>query len=43
MTALIAPDPTPLGPAQRIAAFMAGFSIEVTRPSADDVAALTTA
>jgi methylenetetrahydrofolate reductase (NADPH) len=41
MTALTASDPTALGPAQRIAAFMAGFSIEVTRPSADDVAALT--
>ncbi len=40
MNALTAPDPTPLGPVQRIAAFIAGFSIEVTRPSADDVAAL---
>jgi methylenetetrahydrofolate reductase (NADPH) len=42
MTALTASDPTPLGPTQRISAFMAGFSVEATRPSADDVAALTT-
>ena len=40
MTALPVPDPTPSGPVARIAAFMAGFSIEATRPSAADIAAL---
>ncbi len=40
MTALPVPDQAPSGPAARIAAFMAGFSIEATRPSAADIAAL---
>ena len=40
MTALPVPDQAPPGPAARIAAFMAGFSIEATRPSAADIAAL---
>lgn len=40
MTALPVPNQTPLGPVERIAAFMAGFSIEATRPSAADIAAL---
>jgi methylenetetrahydrofolate reductase (NADPH) len=40
MTALAVPDQTPAGPVARIAAFMAGFSIEATRPSAADIAAL---
>ncbi len=40
MAALPVPDQAPLGPAARIAAFMAGFSIEATRPSAADIAAL---
>jgi methylenetetrahydrofolate reductase (NADPH) len=33
-------DQAPSGPVARIAAFMAGFSIEATRPSAADIAAL---
>ena len=41
MTALPVQDQAPPGPAARIAAFMAGFSIEATRPSAADIAALT--
>jgi methylenetetrahydrofolate reductase (NADPH) len=40
MTALPVPDQAPSGPVARIAAFMAGFSIEATRPSAADIAAL---
>jgi methylenetetrahydrofolate reductase (NADPH) len=40
MTALPVLDQVPSGPAARIAAFMAGFSIEATRPSAADIAAL---
>ena len=40
MTALSVPDQAPSGPVARIAAFMAGFSIEATRPSAADIAAL---
>jgi methylenetetrahydrofolate reductase (NADPH) len=39
--ALPVADQTPSGPIGRIAAFMAGFSIEATRPSAADIAALT--
>lgn len=34
------PQPAPLDPVERIAAFTAGFSIEATRPSASDIAAL---
>ncbi len=40
MTALPTPQQAPLGPLARIAAFMAGFSIEATRPSATDIMAL---
>jgi methylenetetrahydrofolate reductase (NADPH) len=40
LTALPVPNQAPLGPVERIAAFMAGFSIEATRPSAADIAAL---
>ncbi len=40
MTALPAPDQTSSDPVARIAAFMAGFSVETTRPSAADIAAL---
>ena len=40
MTALPAQDQKPLGSIPRIAAFMSGFSIEATRPSPADVAAL---
>jgi methylenetetrahydrofolate reductase (NADPH) len=40
MTALPVLDQVLSGPAARIAAFMAGFSIEATRPSAADIAAL---
>ena len=40
MTALPAPHRAPLDPVERIAAFMAGFSLEATRPSAADIAAL---
>jgi methylenetetrahydrofolate reductase (NADPH) len=40
MTALPVPDQALSGPVARIAAFMAGFSIEATRPSAADIAAL---
>lgn len=40
MTALPVPNQAPLGSVERIAAFMAGFSIEATRPSAADIAAL---
>ena len=41
MTVLPAGHETSLGPAARIAVFMAGFSIEATRPAAADLAALT--
>jgi methylenetetrahydrofolate reductase (NADPH) len=41
MTALPAPDQALSGPVARITALMAGFSIEATRPSAADIAALT--
>ncbi|MGB7102508.1 MAG: hypothetical protein WBD95_27555 [Xanthobacteraceae bacterium] len=41
MTALPIPDQTAADPVARIAAFMAGFSIEATRPSDADVAALS--
>ena len=34
-------EPAPTGPVARIAALMSGFSIEATRPSAADVAALS--
>ncbi|MGO9698764.1 MAG: methylenetetrahydrofolate reductase [Xanthobacteraceae bacterium] len=40
MTALPIPDQAAAGPVARIAAFMAGFSIEATRPSDADIAAL---
>jgi methylenetetrahydrofolate reductase (NADPH) len=40
MTALPVPDRTPSGPVAQISAFMAEFSVEVTRPSAADIAAL---
>jgi len=40
MTAFPVTSETPSGPASRIAAFMAGFSLEATRPSAADIAAL---
>ena len=40
MAALAVQDQTPLDPAARIAAFMQGFSVEATRPSDADVAAL---
>jgi methylenetetrahydrofolate reductase (NADPH) len=40
MTALPVQDQAPSEPVARIAAFMAGFSIEATRPSAADIAAL---
>jgi methylenetetrahydrofolate reductase (NADPH) len=40
MTALPVPDQAPPDPVARIAALMAGFSIEATRPSAADIAAL---
>jgi methylenetetrahydrofolate reductase (NADPH) len=40
LTALPAPHRAPLDPVERIAAFMAGFSLEATRPSAADIAAL---
>jgi methylenetetrahydrofolate reductase (NADPH) len=40
MTALPVPDQAPLDAVARIAALMAGFSIEVTRPSAADIDAL---
>lgn len=40
MSALPIPDPPPPAPAARIAAFMAGFSLEATRPSDADIAAL---
>lgn len=40
MTALPIADRALSGPVARIAAFMAGFSIEATRPSAADIAAL---
>jgi methylenetetrahydrofolate reductase (NADPH) len=41
MTALPVPDQAPTGPVGRIVALMAGFSIEATRPSAADIAALS--
>jgi methylenetetrahydrofolate reductase (NADPH) len=40
MTALPIPDQAPADPVGRIAAFMADFSIEATRPSDADIAAL---
>jgi methylenetetrahydrofolate reductase (NADPH) len=40
MTALPIPDPALPGPIARIAAFMAGCSLEATRPSDADIAAL---
>ncbi|PWT90178.1 MAG: methylenetetrahydrofolate reductase [Proteobacteria bacterium] len=40
MTALAAQDEAPSDPLARIAAFMKGFSIEATRPSDADIAAL---
>jgi len=40
MTAVPVPDQAQSGPIARITAFMAGFSIEATRPSAADIAAL---
>jgi methylenetetrahydrofolate reductase (NADPH) len=40
MAALAVQDQPPLDPAARIAAFMQGFSVEATRPSDADVAAL---
>lgn len=40
MAALPIPDRTPRGPAAAIAAFMAGFSVEATRPTDADIAAL---
>jgi len=40
MTALPIPDQAPADAVARIAAFMAGFSVEATRPSDADVAAL---
>jgi methylenetetrahydrofolate reductase (NADPH) len=40
MSALAAPAPTPAGPAARIVALMAGFSIEATRPTDADIAGL---
>jgi methylenetetrahydrofolate reductase (NADPH) len=41
MTAVAIPHPAPLDPVGRIAAFMADFSLEATRPSDADIAALT--
>ena len=40
MTALPVPDQTLSGPVARIASFVTGFSVEATRPSAADIAAL---
>jgi hypothetical protein len=40
MAALAVQDPTPLDPVARITAFMEGFSVEATRPSDADIAAL---
>jgi methylenetetrahydrofolate reductase (NADPH) len=40
MTAVSVPHHAPPGPLARIVAFMDKFSVEVTRPSADDIAAL---
>ena len=40
MTALPVPDQILSGPVVRIASFMTGFSVEATRPSAADIAAL---
>jgi methylenetetrahydrofolate reductase (NADPH) len=40
MTALPVPDRAPPGPVAQISAFMADFSVEVTRPSDADIAAL---
>jgi len=40
MAALPVPDRTPSGPVAQISAFIAEFSVEVTRPSAADIAAL---
>lgn len=41
VTASALPPPVALDPAARVAAFMAGFSVEATRPSALDIAALS--
>jgi len=41
MTAVAIPSQAPLDPVGRIAAFMADFSLETTRPSDADIAALT--
>ncbi len=41
MTALPVPDQAPPDPVERITTFMAAFSIEATRPSEADIAALT--
>ncbi len=41
MTALPIPDHAATDPVARIAAFMAGFSVEATRPSGADIAALS--
>ena len=41
MSALPTPQPAPADPVERITALMAGFSIEVTRPSDADIAALS--
>ena len=40
MTALPVPDAILSGPVVRVAALMEGFSLEATRPSAADIAAL---
>ena len=40
MTALPVPDQTPSGPIAQIGAFMADFSVELTRPSDADIGAL---
>ena len=40
MTALPVPDQILSGPVVRIASFVTGFSVEATRPSAADIAAL---
>ena len=40
MTALPVPDHILSGPVARIASFVTGFSVEATRPSAADIAAL---
>jgi methylenetetrahydrofolate reductase (NADH) len=40
MTALPVPQQAPLSPPGRVAAFMAGFSLEATRPSDTDIASM---